>query len=222
MRLRSTLLGPALAVAVWPTGGWAAASPRGEAIAQHGAAGAPPCTACHGSHGEGNAALQAPRLAGVGDAYLAEQLAAFAAGTRVNSVMSPVAKLLTVPEQMAVARYFSRLPPPVAPKPATSGGAALSPGAELALRGKWPEKLPACVQCHGPAGIGVGAVFPPLIGLPSAYMVAQIEAWQHGKRPPGPLGLMSAVARRLSPAETEAVAKYFAPTGTAQPNGTGR
>lgn len=223
MRARSAFLGTAAALVVWPIVGAAASAPKGEAIALNGASGAPPCTACHGARGEGNAALQAPRLAGVGEAYLAEQLAAFAAGTRVNSVMSPVAKVLTAPEQAAVAVYFSRLPSPYgATEPSRTGSADASEGAELAVRGKWADNLPGCDQCHGPAGVGVGAVFPPLIGLPSAYTVAQVEAWQKGRRPPGPLGLMATVARRLSPSEAEAVAEYFASLRSAHANEAGQ
>lgn len=220
---RSAFLGPAAALVIWPVIGAAAPAANGEAIALQGASGAPACTICHGARGEGNGALQAPRLAGVGEAYLAEQLAAFAGGARVNPIMSPVAKLLTAPEQAAVAAYFSRLPTPYHfTEPSHTGPAGASAGAELAVRGKWTDNLPGCTQCHGPAGIGVGALFPPLIGLPSTYIVAQIEAWQHGRRPPGPLGLMAAVAHRLSPSETNAVAKYFASLASAHANGAGQ
>lgn len=40
------------------------------------------CGACHGSGGEGNPALGAPRLAGLPEAYLARQFAAFQSGQR--------------------------------------------------------------------------------------------------------------------------------------------
>lgn len=40
------------------------------------------CGACHGGKAEGNEALNAPALAGVGDAYLQHQFAAFKAGHR--------------------------------------------------------------------------------------------------------------------------------------------
>ena len=40
------------------------------------------CAACHGLKGEGNAALNAPRLAGQSDWYLVRQLANYAAGAR--------------------------------------------------------------------------------------------------------------------------------------------
>lgn len=40
------------------------------------------CGACHGARGEGNAALNAPRLAGLEGDYLRHQFAAFRSGTR--------------------------------------------------------------------------------------------------------------------------------------------
>lgn len=40
------------------------------------------CAACHGANGEGGAAFDAPRLAGMSDWYLERQFAAFAAGRR--------------------------------------------------------------------------------------------------------------------------------------------
>ncbi len=36
---------------------------------------------------------------------------------------------------------------------------------------------------------------------------AQLKAWQQGKRPPGPLGLMPAVARRLGLSDIAVVAR---------------
>ncbi|HEY6644144.1 c-type cytochrome [Povalibacter sp.] len=40
------------------------------------------CAACHGPHGEGNAVMGGPRLAGMSDWYLVRQLSAFASGKR--------------------------------------------------------------------------------------------------------------------------------------------
>ncbi|MFX1688316.1 c-type cytochrome [Paraburkholderia sp. A2RI-6] len=66
------------------------------------------------------------------------------------------------------------------------------------------------MQCHGPGGAGVGAAFPPLAGQPAAYIEAQLNAWKNGKRPPGTLALMPAVASKLSDADMHAVALYYA------------
>jgi len=188
----------------------------GAAVAVHGTArGAPPCIACHGAHGEGNAANASPRLAGLPAPYIRAQLSAFAQGQRENPLMAPIAKGLNADELQAVSVYFAGLPAPVLPM---SAPVAAGPGTILALDGRWSANLPPCVACHGPDGIGVGTSFPPLAGQPATYLAAQLEAWQQSKRQPGPLGLMQAVARRLSPSDIVAVSQWFA----SQPAGGGR
>lgn len=170
-------------------------------------AGVSACVSCHGKQGEGNAAAGFPRLAGLSSPYIRAQLAAFANGRRDNPVMAPLAKALSAAEARSLASYFAQLPGPALPK---TMPAATGPGAVLALNGRWPDGIPACVSCHGPGGIGVGADFPPLAGQPAGYLKAQLEAWQQDKRPPGPLGLMGAVAKRLTAADVAAVSSWFA------------
>jgi cytochrome c553 len=194
----------------------ALAQGTGAPIAEHGTtSGAAPCVACHGAHGEGDAANGFPRLAGLPAPYIRAQLSAYADGQRENPVMAPLARMLSADEAKAVSLYFAALPASDLPK---GEPVAAGPGALLALDGRWSDKLPACVACHGPGGIGVGTSFPPLAGQPAPYLEAQLEAWQQGKRPPGPLGLMQAVARRLSASDIAAVARWF----SAQPAGGGR
>jgi cytochrome c553 len=190
-------------------------SPLGMTIATRGTAkGIPACISCHGAQGEGNAAAGFPRLAGVGAAYLEEQLEAFADGRRSSTVMQPFAKIMSLDGRVAVAQYFSQLPPPagIRTHDPTSPSAA-DTGAWLATRGRWDEGLPACAQCHGPGGAGVGTAFPPLAGQPAAYIEAQLHAWQTGARPPGPLALMPMVVSKLSDADIHAVAAYYAQQG---------
>ncbi|WP_293028726.1 c-type cytochrome [Pandoraea sp.] len=199
------------------TAGLQAAAPAGLGltIATHGTAqGVPACVSCHGTQGQGNAAAGFPRLAGLSVAYLVGQLDAFASGQRQNPVMHPFAKALTPSERIAVAAYFSQLPAPVAVPPIDD--ATIEPtnaGAWLANRGRWLAGLPACAQCHGPGGIGVGATFPPLAGQSAAYIASQLHAFQAGTRPPGPLGLMHMVAGKLSEADITAVSTYYGGLG---------
>ena len=210
-RLRRNLLVAASGCAL--AGSGARAAPEGPVIAHQGTgSGAPPCVACHGASGEGNPAMNAPRLAGLGASYLEEQLSAFADGKRANPTMTSVAKALKPDQRQAVAAYYSGLAAPPAPAPAP-----VPAGAWLATRGRWAENLPACDACHGPNGVGVGAAFPPLAGLPAAYTEEQLQAWRTGARPAGPLGLMGAVAARLSPGDIKAVAAYFAGQPAAAP-----
>ena len=199
----------------------AGACADGASIARTGTGAAPACQTCHGPAGEGFAQANFPRLAGLGASYLKRQLDAFADGTRQNASMMPIAKALSVADRTEVAKYYAALPAPAtapavsantAPSATTASAAtpAVSLGATLATRGRWAESLPACEQCHGPGGRGAGPEFPALTGQSATYLAAQLTAWKAGTRPPGPLGLMSVVAKKLSDAEVLAVADYFA------------
>ena len=72
------------------------------------------CANCHGSGGEGGL-TGAPRLAGLPQTYLAQQLAAYANGTRPQAVMTPIARALTMQEREAIAAYYAGLRAPAAP-----------------------------------------------------------------------------------------------------------
>lgn len=181
---------------------------QGQQIAAQGTPqGVVACIGCHGALGEGSAAF--PRLAGTGQAYLQAQLDAFADGSRKNPIMQPFAQKLAATERTALAMYYSQLKAPFLPADMASPTPA-DAGAWLATRGRWTDQLPACAQCHGPGGSGVGGQFPPIAGLPAAYVTEQLQAWKAGTRPPGPLGLMPAVARKLSDKDIDAVAAYYA------------
>lgn len=177
-------------------------------IALHGnARGAPACVTCHGAQGEGMPANGFPRLAGLNAGYLQTQLDAFANGQRANAMMTPIAQTLSADERVELARYYGTLSGAVATAPVPQSD---SVGARLALQGRWSQRLPACVQCHGVSGAGVGNVFPALAGQSALYIENQLRGWQQGARPPGPLGLMKAIASKLSAADIHSVAAYFA------------
>lgn len=189
----------------------------GKTIATRGTTtGVAACIGCHGAQGEGNAAAGFPRLAGTHAAYLSAQLAAFADGSRQNPVMQPLAKLLSPRDRDAVSAYFASLPAP--PAIAASDAASIDPantGAWLATRGRWSQGLPACAQCHGAGGLGAGTAFPPLAGQPAAYIAGQLNGWKRGTRAPGPMALMPMIAGKLSDADIDAVAAYYARGGAA-------
>lgn len=187
---------------------------QGKVIASSGSSGVIACVTCHGAKGEGMAAAGFPYLAGQGRAYLALQLQSFAAGERSNPVMAPIAKAMNPDQIKAVAAYYSQLPPPFDAK-ALSNHIDTYPkkgatGAWLANRGDWENNIPACVQCHGPGGVGVGETFPALAGLSAKYIHEQLLSWKEKKRAPGPLALMGDIAGRMSDAQMSAVADYFA------------
>jgi cytochrome c553 len=184
----------------------------------------PACVACHGAAGEGNAQAGFPRLAGLPAGYLATQLNDFASGARQQPVMAPIAKAMSPEMRANVAAYFASLD-----APASSAAAAAQPkadpiGEQLALHGNWKSGVPACVSCHGDQGSGIGDSFPALAGQPAAYLKTQLAAWKAGTRAPGPLGLMSTVAKHLSDQEADAAATYFAglPATSSRAQGSNR
>ena len=174
--------------------------------------GAPACASCHGVAGEGNAVVGFPRLAGLPAEYLQRQLTYFASGQRQNAMMTPITKALSADEAQALATYYSQMNGPAkitALTPVAAGTKVSNVGQQLANRGHWSDDIPACSSCHGEGGVGIGANFPALAGQSSVYLVNQLQAWQKGTRDPGPMGLMGAIAKKLSDADVHAVADYF-------------
>lgn len=177
-------------------------------IAQQGAGQATACATCHGKDGGGQASF--PRLAGMDPAYLLKQLQDFAEGRRTNAVMQPIARALSTADRAAMSGYYAALPTPPMLDATAQAKADSSPGAQLATRGDWSNGVPACVQCHGPGGIGVGENFPAIAAQPADYISAQLRAWKTGMRTNDPLGLMGHLSRRLTEDQIRAVSEWFA------------
>jgi cytochrome c553 len=66
------------------------------------------CIACHGQNGVSPNPLW-PNIAGQKDQYIIEQLKALKSGTRVNPMMSPIAKMLSDQDMENLAAYFSQI-----------------------------------------------------------------------------------------------------------------
>ena len=167
------------------------------------------CASCHGKDGGGQASF--PRLAGMNAAYLLKQMQDFASGSRDNAVMKPIADALSPDERRAMASYYADLPIPTPSiRPAEAPLPDTDPGARLAMRGAWEKGVPACVQCHGPGGRGVGETFPTIAAQPAGYLATQLQAWKRGTRNNDPLELMRHLSRSLTEAEIKAVSDWFA------------
>lgn len=168
------------------------------------------CAACHGAQGEGQAAANYPRLAGLPASYLAEQLHLFASGKRQNAIMSGMAKPLSAAQIKTLADYYAGLPVSM-PAPADTVPADLAArGKQLATIGDWKAGIPACFRCHGPGGVGVSPAFPSLTGQSATYLSQQISAWKNGSRSGDPQGLMHTVALRMTDTDTKAVTEWLA------------
>lgn len=177
-----------------------------------GAAKAAQCFACHGPKGNSTSPTF-PRLAGQNAVYIDEQLRLFRAGIRQNPMMSAMASGLTDQNIDDLSVYFAAQRPSgleAAPTLSKSGRA-------LYLSGDRKRDVPACVACHGPTGRGNPAAgYPALQAQHAAYVLAQLQSYADGTRYSGPHAetatpnsiMMFTIAKRLSPAQMQAVASY--------------
>ena len=82
-------------------------------------------------------------------------------------------------------------------------------GEALVLRGDPSRKLPACAACHGSPLTGVAPAIPGLLGLPTAYLSAQLGAWRAGQRHAQSPDCMGEMAEALSPQDVNAVTAWL-------------
>jgi len=168
------------------------------------------CISCHGKEGRTINAEYLPRIAGKPAGYLFNQLMNFRDGRRNNTAMSHLLQPLSDAYLREIAEYFSALELPYpAPQSALASAAILRRGEVLVLRGDASLKLPACAACHGLPLTGVAPAIPGLLGLPSAYLSAQLGAWRAGQRRAHTPDCMAGVAKALSPADVSAVAAWL-------------
>ncbi len=169
------------------------------------AAGQAGCSSCHGAQGIPEAGASFPALAGSSSEYLAKQLLDYRSGTRRNVIMEGVAKGLDDAEIGALARYYASLPAPPLPAASVAGGR----GQQLHEFGDNGLALAACANCHGARGSGESPLLPRLAGQPNDYFNSQMEAFRNSTRTNDDVGTMQAIARRLTPADTAALAQYY-------------
>lgn len=137
------------------------------------------CAACHGAVGEGNVALNAPKLSGQGAWYLERQLNLFKEGVRgthekdvYGRMMAPMAATLVDAAAIAnVSAYIASLPDtPAAPT----------------IKGnldKGRQRYATCAGCHGADGRGIAATNAPRIrGMSDWYMATQLKNFRNGVR----------------------------------------
>ena len=137
------------------------------------------CAACHGQQGEGNVAMNAPRIAGQEGWYIARQLAAFRDGIRGTAPgdtygmqMRPMAMAVADPTAEAnLIAYIESLPVVDAAPTITGDAAAGQAGYAV------------CAACHGQNAEGNEAMGGPrLAGLDDWYLVRQINNYNNGLR----------------------------------------
>jgi cytochrome c553 len=162
------------------------------------------CMACHGADGN-SVNPEWPNLAGQHSSYIEKQLRHFKAGERQNTLMSPMAMILSDEDIADLAAYFSAQ--------TVRGGetdpSKLTLGQRLYRGGDPAKGLVACAGCHGPTGRGNPlAAYPSLHGQHAVYTALQLRAYRSGERKTSPNQIMQNVASLLSDEDIEALASY--------------
>lgn len=171
------------------------------------------CAACHGDKGLSPSSGAAPggpvfpSLAGQSPYAIYKQLHDFRSGARVNAQMSPIAQTLDVADLANVAAYYAD----ASKEYAAIGKRELLGEADvekLANEGDSHRRLPACLACHV-NNAGGPLETPVITGQSEDYLLTQLNAFASGQRKNDVYGRMRDVARKLTPQERAALARYF-------------
>jgi len=162
------------------------------------------CVACHGAAGN-SSITQNPKLAGQHQAYLQKQLYQFREPVRNNAIMTAIAKALTDDDIRNVTAFLADQKP--APGAAHNKD-TVEIGKKIYRAGIAEKNVPACAGCHSPNGAGIPAQYARVAGQHQDYTVAQLTNFRIGTRSNS--AQMTAIGKRLSDEEMQAVADYIA------------
>ena len=175
------------------------------------------CASCHGSDGNSMVPVW-PKLAGLGEKYLFQQLLHIKNKERVIVEMTGLLDASTEQDLWDMAAYYQKQ------KRSISGAEeiklvnvsdpseALALGERIYRAGNLKSGVAACTGCHAPSGAGNGpAGYPALGGQHADYVEKQLLAYRRGeRRSGGNARIMQGVAEYLSDDEIKAVANYIA------------
>ena len=130
------------------------------------------CSACHGVQGEGNAALNSPKIAGQGAWYMKRQIQYYRSGVRgshpddiYGRQMAPMALTLTNEAAIDNVIAYVQTLPDNAPEATVEGDVEHG---ERIFR--------VCANCHGHDGMGIQALNAPRqAGMSDWYLVTQLK-----------------------------------------------
>ena len=181
------------------------------------------CVACHGIDGNNDNPMY-PRLAGMPERYIAEQLALFKNGqhniSATTALMTPFVKLLSPQDMRDLGAHFAL----------QKGGAGIADDSEITTGinkglkfyeigerlfryGDDARNIPACMACHGPSGAGnPGPAYPRIAGQHSDYLIRRLEKYRDGvtqEGTPHKFNMMATITKSLSDEEIRSLASYL-------------
>ncbi|MES2695005.1 MAG: c-type cytochrome, partial [Verrucomicrobiota bacterium] len=168
------------------------------------------CVSCHGADGMGGLERAHPRLAGQRREYLEAALQAYAMGRRHSGTMGVAAAELSPTDHARVAEYFTNLNVPATTLRRDAGAAtdnaAIARGRAIAHEGLREQKVPACIECHGPGAKRGKPEYPLLAGQSATYLELQLTLFKEDRRGGSTHAhLMQPIASRLSPEQMREV-----------------
>lgn len=162
------------------------------------------CVACHGAAGNSTIA-QNPKLAGQHEAYLKKQLYDFQGPARNNPIMTSIAKAMDDNDIRDISAYLDQQKP--APG-AARNKSTIDLGKKIYRAGIAEKNIPACAGCHSPNGAGIPAQYARVAGQHQDYTLSTLTQFRTGARANN--SQMTAIGKRLSDEEMQAVADYIA------------
>lgn len=159
---------------------------------------------CQGCHGENGMSIMPniPNLAGQWGAYIMRELRDFSVGSRSDPIMTDMAGTISSTEDaFDISAYFASQPQMF-----------FDPIQYDNEEGKKLYVIYRCISCHGEEGKGRpqnNAIFPVIGGQHKEYLLKQLDDFRNGLRDTDMSGTMPILAKRMSSAETDAIAEYL-------------
>lgn len=165
------------------------------------------CTSCHGQGGGKPIMASYPKLTGIGERYLYDQLVAIKSGDRAIPEMTGLLDAMSDQDLQDLAAYFDSQEMVVN----QADPDLVDQGESLYRGGNMASGVPACAGCHNPKGDGNEPGGYPAIGGQSAeYLANQLKSYRAGERAgTSNATIMVDVATELTDAEIQAVASYI-------------
>jgi cytochrome c553 len=168
------------------------------------------CARCHGRDGLGRDSHAFPKLAGQNPNYFYLTMQAYAHGQRNSGIMEPIAAALPPEVIPELARYYAVRKPPAQSAPSVKNRAAIERGKQIAEQGIPNQRVPICVECHGPGPDRKNPNYPELAGQYAEYLILQLTLFKKQQRGGTRYAhLMRRVAHSLTDRQMRDVASYY-------------
>ncbi len=172
------------------------------------------CASCHGDTGVAPT-QNWPHLAGQKAAYTAKMMLDYQSRLRSENkgaaLMHDIAVMMTPQQISDVSAFYAVQPTPRddgTPRPVADGKGLTAE--QLVKKGDPSRLLTPCASCHGVKGQGGKLEASALAGQNPLYFTRTMLHYQRGSRSNDAAAGMSTFAKKLSRAEIEALASYYA------------